>query len=1463
MELLGVPFPDPLTSVGRLVRGVGGVALASAERLAGTRPPWGGRPAVWTCPGRVYVEAHGVHGPGGERVARRIERALQGQPGVAWVRVNAPTSRVVIATEDPPPRTSALVALVARAESEPDDEDEKLAEEALHHPADGTAGTRLLATAAVDAVGVLLGAVNRIAPWVPLPTEVAGLLSAVNAHPDLRAALGRRMGGHEKADSRLSMATALVHGLAAGGEGSVLDLLIRGAQWREARAHERTWCAREADLVTGPEHAEAEPVVVERPEPVPESEVERYARRALAAGAAATAVAMPFAGPRRALGAGLAALPKAPAVGRAAFAARLGRVLARRGVLVMDRAVLRRLDLMDVLVIDTGALTTGRHQLTDLVPLPGSDPAALASAAFALFDPDEPDTVRRDGDWSLGPFDDLGLTGRTGTRERERLRERGASTVLCLAEGDRLQAVVAVDEVIAEGVDPLAAAARQAGLLVVEHEDGSLVARVRALQADGHVVVVLTGDRRALGAADCGIGVHRPGEPPPWGAHLIVGEDLAAAALVTDAVSAARAVNRDTVMLAKAAGAIGAVNALNTPAVARSGAASRSMRAVNTGAALAFADGTWRAGRLRTADRDGAPHTRGSTPWHLMPVDVVLDRLGTGVDGLTDDAAAKRPHGGSDTASGTSFGSAFLAELANPLTPVLAGGAALSAAVGSPADAALVGGIVTISALIGSLQQTHTERALANLLRRSAVWVTVRRGGADRRITADELVAGDIVVLDAGDVVPADCRLVDGAGAEVDESSLTGESLPVVKDPAPVVAAEIADRTSMLYEGTTIATGAVVAVVVATGDDTEVGRGMAAAREKAPTTGVEQRLTELTGKSLPMALGSAAAVTGAGLLHGLPLRETMGAAVNLAVASVPEGLPFLVNAAQLAAARRLAEHGALVRNPRTIEALGRVDVLCFDKTGTLTEGRLTVSEVDDGRETTSITSLGESQRRVLTAAVRATPDAGRPEELNHQTDRAVAEGAQRAEVGPGRDWRLADTVPFEPSRGYHATIGTAERQTWLSVKGAPEVVIPRCTRHRTNGTEHTIDDTARTRFTERLERLAASGRRILAIAEREVSTVDAAEDSVEDLCLLGFVALADPVRDSAPPAVARLREAGVQTVMITGDHPATGEAVADRVNGQAGDLTVLTGAEITELDDDELAAALPEVDVIARCSPAQKVRIIQAYQQNGRVVAMTGDGANDAPAIRLADVGIALGKRGTPAARAAADLVVTDDRLETIVAALVEGRAMWASVREALGILLGGNFGEIAFTVLGSALTGRSPLNARQLLLVNMLTDLAPALAIALSQPSRRSVSDLLREGPSASLGTALTRDIAVRAATTTLGASAAWTVARLTGTGRRASTVALAALVGTQLAQTLVAGGRDRTVLAAGLGSAALLGLVIQTPGLSQFFGCRPLGPVAWSVALGSAGAAGLLGLVLGPAVTRRDAAPESGDPL
>ncbi|MYX55468.1 HAD-IC family P-type ATPase, partial [Streptomyces sp. SID8382] len=339
--------------------------------------------------------------------------------------------------------------------------------------------------------------------------------------------------------------------------------------------------------------------------------------------------------------------------------------------------------------------------------------------------------------------------------------------------------------------------------------------------------------------------------------------------------------------------------------------------------------------------------------------------------------------------TGTSLPAAFIEELANPLTPVLAAGAALAAAVGSRTDAALVAAITGISALVGGFQRVRTERALSELFARSAIGARVRRSGTERLVTAGDLVPGDIVVLGPEDVVPADCRVLEAEGLEVDESSLTGESLPVNKSPVPVVAAHITQRRSMLYEGTTISAGRAVAVVVATGPATEVGRSLATARQAAPVTGVEARLTSLTRASVPIALGSAAAVAGAGLLHGLPPTENLASAVNLAVASVPEGLPFLVNAAQLAAARRLADLGALVRNPRTIEALGRADVLCFDKTGTLTEGNLELAAVSDSGGPLPADRLDAPRKAVLAAALRATPPARQAEPMAHQTDRAV------------------------------------------------------------------------------------------------------------------------------------------------------------------------------------------------------------------------------------------------------------------------------------------------------------------------------------------------------------------------------------------------------------------------------------------------------------------------------------------
>ncbi|MGI5212572.1 HAD-IC family P-type ATPase [Plantactinospora sp. CA-290183] len=1451
-------------------------AVTRAARAAGLS-----RRAIWSRPGRHHIEVHGVAQAGGERLARQIELALERLPGVAWARVNSPSGRVVVAVEPPEPRIRDLVAAIRAVERtdglEPDPDCVE-----PHPPEEGPRTRRAVSRLAADAFGLGLSAAVRVLPFTRAPGELAGLIRAVDLHPRLHALAGRGLRGDHRADSVLPLATVLAQGLTGGWAGILLDGAQRALQWGEARAQLAAWEAAEPLLAGTPERATAPPPPDERPRPKPDGPVERYLDRVLKAGAVAGGSVLAMAGRKRAAALALSSLPSAAVSGREAYASRLGWLLARRGVIAMDRRVLRELERLDTLVLDAAALRSDRGVLTDLVPLPGSDAEEVAVRAFGLFDPDAPDRVRETDGWTLGPLAALRLPHGAGAPETERLRAEGGS-VLGLASGGALAAVVRVCPEPAPGLDALPAAARRAGLRVLvaddEHRPGSadprqygfadavlaggpdLATSIRSLQADGAMVALVSADRRALAAADCGLGVWHTGELPPWGAHLLVGTDLTVAALVVEAAGVARTVARQSIALAGGGSGLGALAAFTSDPARLPGSA---VAAVNAAAGLAIGNGVWRAGRL---PQPPATTSTAPTPWHLMPVDTVLARLRTRPGGLAADEVGGRARGGSTDGTGElDLARAFVEELANPLTPVLAAGAGLSAAVGSLVDAALVGGVIGLTAFIGAGHRVSTERSLAALLSQSAVTATVRRDGSERVLASTDLVPGDVVAVQPGDAVPADCRVIEAVGLETDESSLTGESLPVSKTTQPVVAAAVADRRSMLYEGTTVAAGRGLAVVVATGADTEVGRGLALAGEATPTSGVEARLGRLTRMAVPLAASSALAVSGAGLLRGVPLAESAATAANLAVASVPEGLPFLVSAAQLAAARRLAEHGALVRNPRTIEALGRVDVLCFDKTGTLTEGQLRLAGIGDGDRYADLDGLDAHLRRILTAALRATPRADRPEDLNQQTDRAVLAGAQRARVdtGTGADnWRQAHALPFEPSRGYHATVGEHGGAYLLSVKGAPETILPRCARRRGRDGDRALDDAGRRALREVLDRHAGAGQRVLAVAERALPGSEVTEQDVDALTFVGFVALADGVRDSAAPAVRRIRQAGVHTIMITGDHPATAEAIAAVISPDDTHQRVVTATELEQLDDDALAERLIHTDVVARCTPTHKVRMIRALQRCGRTVAMTGDGANDAPAIRLADVGIALGQRGTPAARAAADLVVTDDRLETIIATLVEGRAMWSSVRHALSILVGGNLGEIAFSVLTAALTGRSALTGRQMLLVNLLTDLAPAMAIAVRPPPQDHTDSLLTEGPETSLGQTLTREIALRAATTTLGATTGWTLARCTGRRRRAGTIALASLVGTQLGQTLLDGGASPSVLISTAGSVAVLAAVIQTPGLSHFFGCTPLGPVGWSIAAGSAVSATLTNTALGRLITppSEDGAPTAAD--
>ncbi|MEU8212038.1 HAD-IC family P-type ATPase [Micromonospora sp. NPDC049044] len=1430
-----------------LVGGASRTVGSAATRL--TRSLGLARRRVWSRPGRHHIEVHGVCQEGGDRLARQVEGALERMPGVAWARVNAPSGRVVVAVRAPEPKLDDLIATISRVEwtcdHEPDPEVPP-----PHPPEEGPHNPRTLGALASDALGLTLWAATRILPFAPLPAEVAGALAAVDLQPKLHAFLGKALRSDPRAEVLFPLAEAVVQGLTGRWTGIVLDGAQRLVEWGEDRAQFSAWEKAEPRLTGDPERAVARWPIADRPRPKPHGAVERYINRALAGGTAAGAAALPFAGRKRAAALGLSALPKAPGSGREGYGAQLGRMLARRGVIAMDRSVLRELDRIDTLVLDAAVLGSDRGVLADLAPVPGADVDQVAERAFALFDPEDPAGARAADGWRLGPLDEM--PAHDPVPDGDRLRSAGGH-LLGLAHGDRLAALLRVEPEPAPGVDDLPAAARHAGLrLVVAGGDeqrygfadallpggDQLAESVRALQRDGAVVMLVSADRKALGASDCGLGFAAPEDLPPWGAHLLVGADLRVVALVIEATGVARRTAQQNIRLAMAGTGLGALGALTAPPTELPG---RSLVAVNGAAGLAFANGVWQARRLHDQSDTPAPVT---TAWHLMPVGTVLDHLRTTPDGLAS-AEAQRRHQAAGGNGGTGAGSggllrAFVDELSNPLTPVLAAGAVLSASFGSLVDAALVGSVVGGSALIGAVHERNTERSLAELLSRSAVTARVRRDGAEQVLAAEDLVLGDVIALEPGDSVPADCRVLESVGLEADESSLTGESLPVAKSNRPVVAAAIADRHSMLYEGTTVAAGHGTAVVVATGSDTESGRSLALVRQAPPASGVEARLGSLTSAAIPLAAGSAIAVAGAGLLRGVPLAETAATAANLAVASVPEGLPFLVSAAQLAAARRLAEHGALVRNPRTIEALGRVDVLCFDKTGTLTEGQLLLAGVGDGvgDRYASVDRLDDRLRLTLAAALRATPAAANPEELALQTDRAVRRGAGVAgvvEQTGAAGWRPAGGLPFEPSRGYHASIGETDGRLLLSVKGAPETVLPRCSARRMDGSQQPLDDAGRAELERVLADRAGAGNRILAVAECQVDHSKVTDADVRGLTFVGFLALADGVRESAAPAVRRIRQAGVHTIMITGDHPATAEAIAATIS-EHDEQRVVTAGELDQLDDDALADRLAHTDVVARCTPTHKVRIIQALQKCGRTVAMTGDGANDAPAIRLADVGIALGQRGTPAARAAADLVVTDDRLETIIATLIEGRAMWSSVRHALSILVGGNLGEIAFSVLTAAATGRSALTGRQLLLVNLLTDLAPALAIAVRPPASDRTDALLREGPDTALGESLTREIGLRAAATTLGATAGWTLARYTGRRQRAGTVALVSLVGTQLGQTILAGGTSPAVLASTAASLGVLVVVVQTPGVSQFFGCTPLGPVGWTIGAGSA---------------------------
>jgi len=1425
--------------------------FGSLEKLfsARSRRTWIGRT-------RAHIEFRDLSEAELSTFARQAQLGFKSLSRIEWVELNPHSRRIVVSFEEDAYGIEELTRIVAEAERISGLHEAPFRDEIWEHPGDNETVERLKVGLLANAVGVAVGLGLRLSP-IPasrVASTVAAMVAVVQSTERLRRVAEDKL-GPMRAHLTLDVSAALAHGFAQRPGSAFVEGVHKLSRLAEAEARRRVWEQREGELCQKQAEHRLEAVAREaRPRALPRGPIEEYADRAWVVSLGGFAVSfLTTRSVQRAVAALFGGLPTPARLGRDAFAADLGRALAKRQTLVLDPEVLRKLDRIDCLVLQADLVARDRFEIRNLVVTSDRDEAEARRVIQRLLDVERPIDIKRTGEYTLAPLGVLDVAVPPELSLHTPGFGARGGLVFGLMLGNGLIAAAEVDLIPQTGIDELIAAAHEAQMRVVVASNNEAILQgiaaddtipegdgfargIRRLQREGRTVcAVVTGASPGMAAADCAIGLMREGEPTPWGAHIVCKDDLSDVRFLIHSCVVARQVSKQSVNIALGAATLGALVSAGgvLPLTGR-----RVIAVVNAASVVSMLNGV--RGSMKLARR-ALPAPRDRTPWHALEAEGVLKKLGTSREGLIRrDALRRRRRAPIQRSALAELAENVTDELFNPLAPLLAAGAGLSAAVGSFGDATMVGGVVVLNAMIGGVQRFRTERRIRELSRSARRRALVRRASEVSEVDASELVRGDVILLEAGDVVPADCRIIEAESLEVDASSLTGESLPVRKSVAASFERQVADRSSMLFEGTALAAGRASAVVVATGDETEARRGAGASKRDASRGGVERRMKSLINLTGPIALAAGVGVIGAGLVRGRKLEDLVGTGVSLAVASVPEGLPLLATAAQLAAADRLSKQGALVRNARSIEALGRVDVLCIDKTGTLTEGRVELRFVFDGEDTTPIAELSETGKSVLAAALRAAPDLRSGPSTQDPMDAALARAgsARKVEAGERGLTRGAEQA-FEAGRAYQAVSYRSAERVLVAVKGSPEAVLPNAEYWQRGAQRLPLDRAQRAELLAKAREFGRSGLRVLAVAERQASASDALDLSrLEALTFRGFIAFSDPVRPTSAQAVADLRAAGVEVVMLTGDHPSTAEAVAREVDLLRG-RAVITGTELSELSDQELDRKITDFGVFARVTPAQKVRVVRALQRASRVVAMVGDGANDAPAIRLSNVGIAIGEGSTSAARAAADIVLTDERIETLVLAVVEGRAMWASVRDAVSILVGGNLGEIGFTLGAGLVDGRPPLNARQLLLVNLLTDVAPAMAIALRPPSTAAMESLANEGPEASLGRALNRDIATRAVVTTVGASTAWVIGRFTGTRANANTIGLLALVGSQLGQTLVSGRFSRPVLVTSITSAALLAGIVQTPGLSHVFGCRPLGPIGWATAIGASTAA------------------------
>lgn len=792
---------------------------------------------------------------------------------------------------------------------------------------------------------------------------------------------------------------------------------------------------------------------------------------------------------------------------------------------------------------------------------------------------------------------------------------------------------------------------------------------------------------------------------------------------------------------------------------------------------------------------------------------------------------------------------------------MLLGTAALSIFSGDIFDGVAMSAVLVANAIISTVQEQKAEKVVDELNEFQPPMCKVIRSGTECELSSVDLVPGDVVVLEAGDCVPADIRIISDWNLEVNEAPLTGESMAVKKSAGTVAAdTALAERTNMVYMGTNITRGKALGVVVETGMNTEIGYLTSLLKDEEVTTPLQEKVTSISKKFVKGAFAAGILVLGVGLLRGNTIGQMVPTSVALIASAIPEGLPVTITIALSAGIRRMSKRNAIMRKLSALETLGRVSVICSDKTGTLTKNEMTVTRMATVHEVWQaagegydpsgeiVNGAGEAFvadkdiAQILHIGVLCNNSTLTQEEGNWTMKGDPTEGALltlSAKGGVHKEqlahWKRKREIPFD---SYHGTMSVIcheegkENECFLMSKGSVEATLKRCVSYQYQGSIYPLTDEIRASILQQNEAFAADALRVLGFAYRPLSADETCESAAdEQMIYVGMVGMIDPAKPEAAIAIEEAIRLGVKPVMITGDHPITAMAIGKQLGIYRDGDRVLTGGDVNRMSEAELVAVVPNVSIFARVSPEHKLRIVKAYQHTGQLVAMTGDGVNDAPAIKKADVGIAMGRTGTEVTKQSADMVLKEDHFGSIVDGVKEGRTIIGNIRKAIGCLLTGNLAEVIVSSAAVLAGMPIPLVPVQILLMNLLTDALPAAVLAVN-PGNKELTTEKQD----IVDRSLYKKVMIRGSIPGLGSLGLFATSLAAGVSLPvARTMAFATLVAGQLSQTFSwrqekgqrfsEWTRDKFLIGAlGISWLALFS-VIYVPGLARIFHTAPLG--------------------------------------